>query len=500
MNTTRLRKTNFLKVVLMAACVAALLALAAEGGLAAPSDTTRVSVDSSGVQANSASTQPSFSADGRYVTFMSEASNLVENDTNGVPDVFVHDRQTGETERVSVDNSGTQANQAGSVVPAGSTQPSLSADGRYVAFGSYADNLVADDTNGHQDIFVHDQQTGETKRVNVDSSGAQANGFTLSHSISGDGRYVGFDSVATNLVADDTNGHQDIFVHELSWGDASPPTLSIPSSITVEADRPEGAVVVYDASANDEPDGSLIPTCSPASGSTFSIGVSTVNCAATDAAGNTTSGSFDVIVKDTTAPTLNLPGNITKEATGPTGATVNYNPAPTATDRVDGDLGSDKVTCDPASGSTFPIGATTVTCTANDSHNNTGTGTFKVNVVYAFGSGSGGSFGEPVRDLELNQLAAGASVPVKFGLGGDDGLNIFAAGYPTSKQISCPKGLPPDMVEETSTLSKSGLTYDATSGLYTYVWKTDRTWKGTCRELNLKLADGSDHRVQFQFT
>jgi Tol biopolymer transport system component len=121
-------------------------------------------------------------------------------------------------------------------------------------------------------------------------------------------------------------------------------------------------------------------------------------------------------------------------------------------------------------------------------------------VKYAFGSGSGGSFGEPVRDTELNRLAAGASVPVKFGLGGDYGLNIFAAGYPASKQVSCPMGLPPDNVEETATVSKSGLAYDATSGLYTYVWKTDRTWRGTCRELNLKLADGSDHRVQFQFT
>jgi hypothetical protein len=73
-------------------------------------------------------------------------------------------------------------------------------------------------------------------------------------------------------------------------------------------------------------------------------------------------------------------------------------------------------------------------------------------------------------------------VPVKFGLGGDFGLNIFAAGYPTSKQVACPNGLPPDVVEETSTATKSGLTYDATSGLYTYVWKTDRAWRGTSVE------------------
>jgi hypothetical protein len=99
----------------------------------------------------------------------------------------------------------------------------------------------------------------------------------------------------------------------------------------------------------------------------------------------------------------------------------------------------------------------------------------------------------------LNQLAAGASVPVKFGMGGDFGLTIFATGYPTSKKINCSTGLPVDPVEETPTASKSGLTYDATSGLYTYVWKTDRAWKGTCRELNLKLADSSDHPVKFEF-
>ena len=115
------------------------------------------------------------------------------------------------------------------------------------------------------------------------------------------------------------------------------------------------------------------------------------------------------------------------------------------------------------------------------------------------GSGSGGSFGEPVRDTEVNQMAAGAGVPVKFGLGADYGLNIFAEGYPKSTKISCDTGLPTDPVEVTATVTNSGLSYDAASGLYTYVWKTDKAWKGTCRELNLKLADGTDHLVKFEF-
>ncbi len=78
------------------------------------------------------------------------------------------------------------------------------------------------------------------------------------------------------------------------------------------------------------------------------------------------------------------------------------------------------------------------------------------------------------------------------------GLDIFASGYPTAKRIACETGLPTDPVEETLTVSTSGLQYDAASGLYTYVWKTQKNWSGTCRELNLKLADGTNHPVKFQ--
>jgi hypothetical protein len=177
--------------------------------------------------------------------------------------------------------------------------------------------------------------------------------------------------------------------------------------------------------------------------------------------------SWQPVVRDRTPPTLNLPTAITKTATGASGATVTY--TATATDDEDGNV---PASCSPASGSLFPVGTTQVQCLAIDAAGNQASGSFQVKVVYDFGNGSGGSFGEPVRDTELNQLAAGAGVPVKFGLGADYGLNIFAAGYPASKQISCTTGLPTDPVEETATVTKSGLTYDAASGLYTYVWKT----------------------------
>jgi Tol biopolymer transport system component len=164
---------------------------------AAPGNTVRVSVASDGTQSNHDSYNPSISADGRFVAFESEAANLVSGDTNNFRDIFVHDRQTGQTTRVSVASDGTQSNQH-------SYNPSISADGRFVAFESVASNLVSGDTNNLPDIFVHDRQTGQTTRVSVASDGAQANDFSSNPSISADGRYVAFISVANNLVSGDT--------------------------------------------------------------------------------------------------------------------------------------------------------------------------------------------------------------------------------------------------------------------------------------------------------
>ncbi|MDO8282301.1 MAG: CFI-box-CTERM domain-containing protein [Thermodesulfovibrionia bacterium] len=184
-------------------------------------ETTRVSIDSAGVQGNSHSWYPSISADGRYVAFESEASNLVAGDTNGLNDVFVHDRFTGETSRVSIDSSGAQGNNI-------SGTPSISADGRYAAFISDASNLIAGDTNGFTDVFVHDRTTGQTTRVSIDSSGVQGNNESWWPSISADGRYVAFESDATNLVAGDTNGFTDVFVHDRTTGQTT--RVSIDSS------------------------------------------------------------------------------------------------------------------------------------------------------------------------------------------------------------------------------------------------------------------------------
>ncbi|MCW5775737.1 MAG: PD40 domain-containing protein [Phycisphaeraceae bacterium] len=173
--------------------------------------TTRVSISSTGAQGDGDSTHPAISADGRFVAFSSAASNLVEGDTNGVLDVFVHDRQSGATGRVSVSSSGSQGN-------GHSSSPSLSADGRFVAFFSFADNLVEGDWNWASDVFVHDRQAGTTERVSVSSSGNQGNGSSLVPSISPDGRFVAFSSDASNLVEGDWNWASDVFVHDRQAG------------------------------------------------------------------------------------------------------------------------------------------------------------------------------------------------------------------------------------------------------------------------------------------
>lgn len=156
------------------------------------------------------------------------------------------------------------------------------------------------------------------------------------------------------------------------------PSLSLPSNITAEATSASGAVVTYVATANDTQDGSLTPTCAPASGSTFAFGTTTVNCSVTDSGGMSASGSFTVNVHDTTAPVIAAHANVNAEATSSAGAVVSY-ASPATSDAVDG---SGTASCAPASGGTFALGSTTVTCNATDSHGNAAVATtFAVNVV-----------------------------------------------------------------------------------------------------------------------
>jgi len=171
--------------------------------------TTRVSVDSNGNQGSDHSGAPSINGNGRYIAYASVASNLVSGDTNGKSDIFLYDTVTKTTKRVSVDSNRLQAN-------GDSKSPSISANGRYVSYWSTANNLVSGDTNNFRDVFIYDTVTANTSRVNVNSSAIQGNGDSQYPSISWDGRYVAYWSNGTNIVSGDSNNRSDIFVYDTS--------------------------------------------------------------------------------------------------------------------------------------------------------------------------------------------------------------------------------------------------------------------------------------------
>lgn len=170
----------------------------------------RVSRLTNGDELNADSRRPSLSHDGRYVAFMTYSDLLFE-DTNSRPDIVWKDRQSGALELISAAPGGAAGNGA-------SFNPAVSADGSVIAFRSAATDLVAGDLNGQWDIFVRDRNSGATTRASVRSDGGEADGRSLQPSISDDGRFVAFRSMASNLVDGDSNARADIFVHDRTTG------------------------------------------------------------------------------------------------------------------------------------------------------------------------------------------------------------------------------------------------------------------------------------------
>lgn len=207
----------------------------------------RVSMRSA-AQANGDSDAPALSTDGRLVVFASEASNLAQGDTNGYPDIFVHDRASGKTARVSINSRGVRGNGP-------SFDPAISADGRIIAFTSTATTFVAGDTNSVEDVFVRDLTMRTTMRVSVSSYGGEANGASGQAVLSADGRLVAFTSHATDLTPDDENGMADIFVHDRLAG----LTMRVSVSTAGEAANwpsshpaltPDGRYIAFQSSAS----------------------------------------------------------------------------------------------------------------------------------------------------------------------------------------------------------------------------------------------------------
>lgn len=186
-------------------------------------ETKLVSVDSAGNQGNDESTVAGISADGRYVAFNSDASNLVRNDTNDNSDIFVHDLANGTTERANLSDFSEEAN-------SWSGEFAISADGRFIAFLSAGSNLTAGDRNGEYDIFVRDRETRRTERVSEDRADIGMKGVDAGWlAISGDGLSVAYQSNVSNLVAGDTNDATDVFVYSVrAMGNDSSNKVTIP--------------------------------------------------------------------------------------------------------------------------------------------------------------------------------------------------------------------------------------------------------------------------------
>jgi hypothetical protein len=290
--------------------------------------------------------------------------------------------------------------------------------------------------------------------------------------------------------------------------DTTPPLTSIGS---VPPDPSVGAEVSFGFGASDNVtpaagitfecslDGGAYAACaSPKLYATLANGAHIFRVRAVDAAGNrdptpafhgwTVTGSTDA---DTTPPSITI--------TAPTGASYILGQAVTASySCADSDSGVASCVGSVPDGSpidTASVGTKTFRVDAADVAGNTASATVTYQVIYSWAG-----FFQPVDNPPvLNQVTAGRSIPVKFSLGGNQGLSIFAAGYPASRQIMCEGADPIDDIEQPGNAGASGLSYDAASGQYTYTWKTEKVWAGTCRQLTLRLADGTDHTANFKF-
>ncbi|WP_170131147.1 PxKF domain-containing protein [Deinococcus yavapaiensis] len=309
---------------------------------------------------------------------------------------------------------------------------------------------------------------------------------------------LGVGTHTINCTAKDASGNIGKGSYNVTVKDVTAPTLSL-NNLTVNGGNAPTMAVTYptaNVNATDAVDSTPTIECSPSSGAMFPIGTTYVSCTAQDDAGNhSTPSTFTVTVLDKVAPTVNVPSNITTTATGASGAAVKY--IVTATDVISGDVTA-RVQCNPPSGSTFAVtsGVHTVTCTATDeAGNKSAPASFTVEVNYAFNG-----FFQPV-DMGgiFNKAKAGSAIPVKFTLGGDQGLEVLA-GTPIIVGVACPSGTANvDLVEETVVASNSGLKWDGTQ--YVYVWKTDSRWAGQCLQLSVLLKDGSIAKTAlFQLT
>jgi HYR domain/NHL repeat len=354
-------------------------------------------------------------------------------------------------------------------------------------------------TDGVGDVYVAD--TGNNRIQKFSATGT----FITSCGTSGTGtgefsgpQDVGVDSAGNYYVADLGNDR----VQKFGPGGASP-VANAGADQTVECGGATTSVTL-DGTASTPGTGTINSyswaegATALGTGSTLMVslpkGSHAITLTVTDTGGGSDTDDVVVNIVDTTSPVIDCPDDVIVSLplnSTATSMAVNY-PAVTATD---GCATSVNVTSSPAPSSVFPVGTTTVHASADDGTTTPSTCTFKVIVQYNFAG-----FFQPVDNLPVfNVVQAGRAIPVKFSLSGNKGLGIFAPGSPSSGPIACNSSDPASDLTETLTAGGSSLSYDPTTDRYIYVWKTDQSWAGTCRQLVVELNDGTIHRANFKF-
>jgi hypothetical protein len=258
--------------------------------------------------------------------------------------------------------------------------------------------------------------------------------------------------------------------------------------MVLEATSPAGASATFNLpTALDAVDGPRPVSCSPASGSTFALGTATVTCGASDLHGNAASTSFTITVRDTAPPVLSLPANLTATATSTAGAAVSF--AASANDAVDGPT---PVSCAPASGSTFALGTTTVTCSSSDHSGRTATGSFTVSVSYSWSG-----FLQPINADGSSIFKLGSTVPVKFQLvGASAAITNVVANLSVAKVSNSVVGTDSETVTNVGADSGSTFRYDPSANQYIFNLSTKGgTWTKGTYQLRVDLHDGVSTRT-----
>jgi uncharacterized repeat protein (TIGR01451 family) len=350
-------------------------------------------------------------------------------------------------------------------------------------------------------VTVHNPVGSTSCGILISDIGAQMNttvggscgGYDLARTVSPaepDNIYnVGTTYTVVSTVTDGTNTAS--VTQQLKIVDDTQPTISAPPDVTVNADPvscsvPKASVALGNPVAAAHCGAPTVTNDAPAS---FPLGETTVTWTVTDTSGNAKTATQKVTVADVTPPVITLNGAnpmsvilhsayVEPGATATDNCAVSFAATPSGTVDVD------------------TIGTYIVTYNASDpSGNPAASVTRTVKVIYDFSG-----FFSPVNNLPtINQVNGGRTVPVKFSLAGDQGLGIMAAGSPYSQQVSCSTSAPVADIEATETPGGSTLTYDASSGQYSYNWKTEKSWAGTCRVLTVALIDGTPHTAHFKF-